>query len=119
MTGYDISASSAIRAMPAPTFSPRRRKAAFTSAVSVRSAGSRAGLSGTPFAHALMSGSDAKDADARYPSTCMRAQSAGVFEYGDGGHNLFFSLVALDRGLHVAGQRRPEARESRFGWAAG
>ena len=51
----------------------------------------RAGLSETRSAHALMSGCDANDIDARAPSTCIRAQSAGVLEYGEGGHSLFFS----------------------------
>jgi hypothetical protein len=54
----------------------------------------RDGLRFTAFAHALMSGSAFEDVTAREPRTCMRAQSAGVFAYGVGGHKRFFSSTA-------------------------
>ena len=50
----------------------------------------RPGLSETPSAQSLMVGYAVKD-DARLPSTCWRAQSAGVLENGAGGQSRFFS----------------------------
>ena len=44
----------------------------------------------TPSAQSLMAGYAVKD-DARLPSTCWRAQSAGVLENGAGGQSRFFS----------------------------
>jgi hypothetical protein len=55
-SAYDMSASSAIRAIPAPTCLRKRSTAAVSSMESAMSGGMRAGLSGTRSAHALMPG---------------------------------------------------------------
>ena len=69
----------------------KRSTAAVSSAESASSGGMRAGFSGTASAHALMSGFDANDIGCPTAQHLHPAQSAGVLEYGDGGHSLFFS----------------------------
>ena len=76
--------------MPGATCWARRCWAAVTAPEPASSGAMRPGLSETWSAQFLIVGYAVKD-DARLPSTCWRAQSAGVLENGAGGQSRFFS----------------------------
>ncbi len=99
------------RATPAGAWACRRRSASLTSARSPSPGGTRAGLSATPSAQALMSGSAPNDAAARVPRTFIVAQSARVLPYGEGGHSRFFSASSSRVASTYPTSGRPEARE--------